>query len=1121
MPRVRKTVEEEYEIKDEIEHALDLPDTFIGSIKPSEQELYILDKENKLIKKTIEIIPGLYKIYDEVIVNAFDHEIRMRTTEKASGKDLVTEIGIKINKETNEISVRNNGKGIPVKIHDGVKVYVPQMIFGMMRTSSNYAKDEKRFTGGKNGYGVKLCNIFSTKFVIETGDAENRLKYIQEWTNNMRTTGEPKIEKFTGKPYTQVTFIPDFNVFKCDGLSDDMIALFKKRAYDVSALTPPNVKVYLDDTLIKIKDFNKYCDLFKTSKKIHTQPSELWDLAVGLSDDCKFDSISYVNGIYTSAGGTHVDYVAKLITTKLQKWAQDNGVKRQKVKIKQEFIKDNLWIMLRATVVNPAFTSQSKEYMTTPYKEFGFNLSIDDAIIEKLAKMGILEKALAFTEFKSGALLEKTSGKQVRTLNIPKLDDANHAGKKDKSSQCTLILTEGDSAKALAISGLSVIGRDYYGVYPLRGKIKNVRNTKESKIADSQIIETLVKIMGLNYKLKYETNEEYKTLRYGHIMIFTDQDLDGFHIKGLIMNWIHYFWPNLLKRRDFVSSLPTKIIEAKLGKDVLPFYTIRAYKDWTETIEPSKLKKYSIKYYKGLGTSTAVEAKEYFKEYNKNLIHYFIEDDKDNDSIKMAFDDSRSDDRKSLVINIDPHEVLDATDKKVNLSSFVKKELAHFSNYDCERSIPNIMDGQKTTQRKVLWAFIKRNVTKEIKVVQASGLVMQETNYHHGDMSLNKTIIGLAQNYVGSNNINILTPSGQFGTRLVGGADHASPRYIFTCLESIVSKIFIPVDNNLLTFKDDDGMLVEPEYFVPIIPMILVNGVVGIGSGYSSTIPSYNPLDLIKSIKILLDDPNADLPDLTPYYRNFTGKIVKDNKSEKFIILGLYNRRKNIININELPVGVWTSDYEEYLMSLETEGENKGKKTKRILKGHTTKCTEDKINFTLEFMPDVVESMNDVELTKLLKLQKTIGCTNMHLYNSKLIITKYESPNDILREFFDVRMDYYQRRYDYLLKSYEDKHFKLNARATFILAFVEKRIELRNKSTEEITAQLEKIELPKIDDSYEYYLTSINLKSLTMEKVAELKKQVGDIENEIKILKSKTLKDLYLEDLKNLEECLA
>jgi DNA topoisomerase-2 len=325
-----------------------------------------------------------------------------------------------------------------------------------------------------------------------------------------------------------------------------------------------------------------------------------------------------------------------------------------------------------------------------------------------------------------------------------------------------------------------------------------------------------------------------------------------------------------------------------------------------------------------LGTSTGKEFREYF-ESQKTVALTHTGEQSDNSS-DMVFNKKRSEDRKEWLSNYDRTAFLDTDKSTVPFEEFIDREMIHFSKYDCARSIPNLMDGLKTSLRKILYsAFKKGNLSKEIKVAQFSGYVSEHSGYHHGEASLNGAIVGMAQDFVGSNNVNLLMPNGQFGTRLQGGKDSASERYIFTQLNPITRFIYKTSDDQVLTYNDDDGMSVEPVHYVPIIPMILVNGSKGIGTGFSTDVASYNPLTLIDNILMALDNETLCLPydceQMIPYYEGFKGSIVPLNSDgcRKYLIKGAYEKiNDNSIRVTELPIGYWTDDFKQHLENLIT-----------------------------------------------------------------------------------------------------------------------------------------------------------------------------------------------------------
>ena len=446
------------------------------------------------------------------------------------------------------------------------------------------------------------------------------------------------------------------------------------------------------------------------------------------------------------------------------------------MKITPAIIKDNLVFFVNSVIENPAFSSQTKDTLTTKVVKFGSSYKVNDAFIKKLMKSGIMNLAIQLAKVKEESQIKKQDGsKTVRLKGIPKLEDANFAGGK-KSKNCALILTEGDSAKAFAMAGLAVIGRNNYGVFPLKGKLLNVREASVKQRMGNEEIANLSKIIGFKHNVDYKKDEEYDKLRYGKIIILTDQDVDGSHIKGLLINYIQCLYPGLVERNGFITSLSTPIVKAFKGKEEKIFYNLTEYDKWKEGKTNWK-----IKYYKGLGTSTSKEAKEYFHNIESKLVLYKWSDDEDLNAITLAFEKSRADDRKKWLLNYDKDEILENSEKNVSYENFINLELKHFSNDDNMRSIPCMIDGLKPSQRKILFGSYLRNLDKdEVKVSQLAGFVSDKACYHHGEASLMGAIVGMAQNYVGSNNVNILVPNGQFGTRLKGGKDSASPRYIWT-----------------------------------------------------------------------------------------------------------------------------------------------------------------------------------------------------------------------------------------------------------------------------------------------------------------------------------------------------
>ena len=1132
-----------------MEHILALPDTYIGSIEPQKINSYIYDG-TKMNMEDLVYIPGLLKIFDEVIVNAIDHSMRLKAEEQKGKEDIkhVKNIKVNIDKITGMISVYNDGNGIDIKKHsDYGNKWVPELIFGELLTSTNYDKGEEKIWGGKNGYGSKLANIFSTQFTIETVDHYSKKIYTQTFRNNMTQRDEPIVKAYSKLPYTQITFIPDYKKFGIDNITDDIYKLFHRRVIDACATTNKDVAVTFNGTKLTIKDFEKYCDLFLDKKEqpnIYESCGERWEVVASISKSGTYEQLSFVNGINTIKGGKHIEYITNMITKNLV----DMTMSKKKKTIKTQHIKDNLFVFVKALIVNPSFDSQSKETLTTPVAKFGSKCDLSDKFYEKLYKSGIIDKALSITEFYDKKKLVKTDGKKLSRIIVPKLDDANLAGTK-QSQECTLILTEGDSAKTMAIAGLSVIGRDRYGVFPLRGKILNVKDATLQKISDNNEITAIKKILGLEQNKKYT---DISQLRYGSIMIMTDQDHDGSHIKGLVFNIFQSMWHELYEVPGFLTSMLTPIIKATNNKkDVIEFYNMSDYEKWSET-DIAKNGNWRIKYYKGLGTSSDQEAKEYFKQMNKVT---YVYDEQADEVIDLAFNKKRADDRKLWLQSYNKDRVLDYSKKFINYKSFVDDDLIHFSNRDLQRSINHICDGLKESTRKILYACFKRRLyTNEIKVAQLSGYVSEVSAYHHGENSLQQAIVGMAQIYVGTNNINLLNPNGQFGSRCQGGQDASSARYIFTVLSKLTKLIFKEEDNIILNYQDDDGQQIEPEYYIPIIPMILVNGGIGIGTGYSTNIPQFNPSDIINICKLIceiikkskIDVKNEDdlemiysvldvleIDNITPYYLGFKGTIEKAEKNS-YVSKGIYKWIDNeTLEITELPIGTWTEDYKEFLENMITSGLNN---LKYIENHYTSK----NVRFILHFNTSVKDKISD-KVEALFKLQssKNLSINNMHLFNNEGSIQKYESTTEIIKEWAETRILKYYERKMYQIKNLEKEAKVISNKMRFILDVIAGKIQIMNKKLVDIMARLVELKYPPIDteknekdkdDEYddEYsenkkvahynYLLKMPISQLTYDRKIILEKEHKELEDKLNALKDTNIEDIWMSDLVELEK---
>ena len=1567
------SISDNYQVLSDIEHILLKPGMYVGSSQLITEDMYIIEDGN-IVKKSIKYIPALQRLYEEILLNAFDQTVR-------NGTDC-SEIHVNIDKESNTITVHNNGQGLPIVLKEELDCYIPEMVFGMLRSGSNYS-DEDRITGGTNGLGAKLANIFSTSFILETADSERKKLYVQEWKNNMSEKSDPKITSLgRKKPYTIITFQPDLKYFKIKTLTDDMIALMEKRLIDIGFASHAKIKTFYNGENKTIKKTEDYMKLYCTNEQQYDtfmvdSTCERWTVGIMLSSN-GFNHASFVNGIHTSLGGSHVDHVMASISKEVIE-----KLKTKKIEIKPSDVKNKLFVFLKSTIVNPIFDSQTKECLKMTKSKFGSEYIMSDTFKRKLLNSDLLKLMMNVSESKLLKDLSKTSGtKTSRLIGIKGLEDANFAGT-SKSSQTKLILTEGLSAKTFAMSAITVIGRDRFGIFPLKGKPLNVRGTAIAKVTANAEICNIVKILGLKYGEKYT---DLTSLRYGGVIALADSDVDGNHICSLILNIFHYFWPELLAM-GYLGFCSTPIVKVYQKKETLTFYTLNDYESW---LEQNTTKQIKTKYFKGLGTSTAAEAREALENIDTKIIT-FDSDELVNQTVNLAFDKKQTNERKLwLMERYDPKANINRKLRDVSISDYINKELIHFSYYDNQRSIPNVMDGLKPSQRKILYTAIKYLTNSEMKVAQFGAKVAEKTDYHHGEASLMGAVVNMAQTYVGSNNINLLEPKGAFGcldpdteillwsgklkkakdieigeqlvgddgtkrivqkltdgiddmfkitlsngmefiansqhkltlryrphkqiywkensktwtfsyfdhncmniksksistiesgstttynkskltkdaaflqinsdanniiaseiidikicdymklsksnkdkmqslvnsniidweytpveidpyvlgiwlgdgnsdasgiagsdieiiqayalwldtigcelvhdkngkdhenshysvrtktkishrtsigdmnhsketcigcqtstydleicnwkfekvdnynivcegvasngmrrndlsphreilkqlnlyknkhipdhyiknnkdirlqllagiidadgcvkyqtdtklltgieisqsnrlrsqliddiytivislgfkghigylgvgsktskdedmsmktlfitgdnldtipmrvarkqiksytrtrntygcafkvellgkgkfngweldgnhrfllkngiithnSRITGGSDAASPRYIFTQLSDIAKKIFDSRDSQLLNYLESDGMSIEPEWFAPVIPMILVNGAIGIGSGFSTEVLQYNPVDICNYLSTMLED-NKPAKNLKPWYKGFNGSIER-LASGKYRTIGCYefNDTKRSLTITELPIGVWTDDYKDFIEAMFADKDDST--IADIRYGNSDVIVNIEIIITPREYGKIREMDVDDILNKF-KLSSKLSCTNMYLFNHEGTITKYNNVYEILKEFYLIRLDFYIKRRDAIITVLKYELMILSNKVKFIEHVKAGKIKLQKIDDKSLLAYLinnefdqdhgvygEPIDTPTLKEFA--YMIDMPIRSITNENAEKFKQQQISKQEELDRIIAQTAKDMWKLDLQSVVE---
>ncbi|KAH6659693.1 DNA topoisomerase [Truncatella angustata] len=1156
-PAKKKSATETYQKLTQLEHIIKRPDTYIGSVERTEQQMWVFDKEqDRMVFRKVNFVPGLYKIFDEILVNAADNKQRDPN---------MKQMKVKVNREAGEITVENDGKGIPVEMHEKEGVLIPELVFGHLLAGSNFDDDEKKTVGGRNGYGAKLCNVFSTEFTLECQDSKNGKRYKQTWHDNMGKMDKAKVTSNKSADFVRVTFKPDFDRFGMpDGIDDDLEALINRRVYDMAG-TVRGVKVFLNDTHLKL-DFKKYCEMYAKSiaeergseEGVEPKASVIledskghprWEIAFSVSNG-SFQQVSFVNSIATTQGGTHVNYIADMICNSLL--AHLNKKKKGHA-LKANHVKNHIFIFVNCLVTNPAFTSQTKEQLTTKSSQFGSKCLLTEKFMKDIAKTDAITNIIDFAERKADKMMAKSDGNKRSRINNAKLVDANLAGTK-YGHECTLILTEGDSAKSLAVAGRAILDPDRIGVFPLRGKMLNVRDASIDQITKNQEIQNIKQFLGLKHKTHYT---DTKSLRYGHLMIMADQDHDGSHIKGLLINFLQVQFPSLLQIPDFFREFITPIVKIWQGPNpkkpqkLISFFTQPQYENWKGQHQ-AELKKWQYKYYKGLGTSSNEDAQVYFTNLDDHLKEFDVMKAEEAELFELAFSKKKADARKEWLGNFVPGTFLDHSSKAITYDDFVNRELILFSMADNMRSIPSMIDGLKPGQRKVLFACLKRNLIKDKKVVELAGYVSEQTAYHHGEVSLQQTIVALAQNFVGSNNVNILEPSGNFGSRLAGGSDAASARYIHTRLSPFARKIFSPLDEPNLENNVEDGKRIEPKVYAPVIPMLLVNGGEGIGTGWSTSIPNHHPMDIVKNLRRRMGrlDDNDEQPfePMTPWFRGWKGtpSAAGPYRYQFDGIASVDEKKKNEVLVTELPIRMWTDDFKAKL-----EDVLKAEKTPSWIKDYKEFNDHKNVHFEIQVDDKTAAALQGPNAQELLlekfKLQKQVPTSNLVAFDTRGMIRKYETIDEIMEEYYVFRLKLYKERKAHWLGVLNGDLKKLSNQARFIKEIMDNKLVVNRKKKQVVVDELrackydafpknsdtkktkadedevdaegeEEIETESDAGARDYdYLLSMPIWSFTQERLDRLMDQMNKKKFEHDELEAKSEKDLWCADLDEFE----
>ena len=580
-----------YKKLSDIEHVLLRPGMYVGSIKSKTEPVSILvSKKFKILNVTFN--PAFIKIFDEIVSNAVDEH--RRNTKK------LNKLEVLCNPDKGAILVKDNG-GIVVKKHPIHNEWIPELIFSNLKAGSNFDDSEDRLVAGTNGVGSTLTNIFSKVFRVKTCDGKQTFE--QKFSNNMTEREPASVKKVAPrkKGYTEIAFIPDFERFGMNGIDEDHMKMLEKRVIDLAACNP-KLKVLFNKKDYSFKSFKEYCELH--SEDTIYQENNRWKIGVAPSNG-SMQQISFANSVGTTDGGTHVDYIANQIVTHLRSLIK----KKHKIDVRPQEIKNHIFIFVQADIVNPIFSSQTKEKLITEQKQFGSTFEFSKEVIKKIASSEIVDRILDWAQQKAIAEEKKQLRKLNKTLQKGKVLKLIDAKARTKRSECTLAIFEGDSASS---AFRKYREPKYQGAFPLRGKFINVTGLAPLKVAKNKEVTALLSSIGL------QLGEPVKNTRYGKILIYSDADPDGDSIAGLLINFFGRYWPEMFES-EMICRVITPLVVAKKGDDKKSFYSNEEFDAWSR--KASNIKGWEIEYKKGLA---ALEDDEY-KEIIQNPKFFVIE----------------------------------------------------------------------------------------------------------------------------------------------------------------------------------------------------------------------------------------------------------------------------------------------------------------------------------------------------------------------------------------------------------------------------------------------------------------------------------------------------------------
>lgn len=1028
------------------QEAVVLKDWAAGTVDVVETTDFLLT-DGKLCVKTFKYPPAWLKAFvDEPVVNAIDHYIRCY-----AGGHPVSTLRVDFD-QTGRITIYNDGPGIEIQYHSVAKMYVPELIYGVLHQGEHAIKAGESITGGTNGIGAKLGNCFSKMFMVETVSGDKI--YIQRWRDNMNIVDPPLIKNLNElssvdkRPHTKLVIMPDYTgLFKYQAFTQEQYELFDQiiatRLLFAAAFASyanrvrggkQPLRVEYNGRSVSCSGMDDIARRLCPDSTVHTtlaQPTgdvfkHPWEVTA-IIDDCLPDKLrlfSNVNGMIVRLGA-HFDYMTGELREHIRSQV-GKAFKDGNAKLPKQYFKNNVVLLINCHVPNARWKGQAKDILDIPddtRKQLKYTVdrrflqqlsdSVKDIIMSSMLQRGPRRTKNEFEEKYKPASMTKRSNWQ------------KHA------PRCHLLCAEGDSAEAQIRIGITErLNTDYYGTLIMRGVIINARKEsavitaggvdyvkKMPKLEKNKFVNALSNIVGLNCKLKYDPasatyRQEMRQLRYHNIVVCVDQDEDGMNILGLFLNMFERFWPKLLAA-GFIKWWQTPIVRAypKRGGTIVKFYNDTDYTNWLQAGDRSG---YDIRYYKGLGTHDRAEVLSMCTEFNEHLCELRTTD-LTRSRFEVFYGKASVLRKQELSKPFTPmsaeakHARL--THKRADCDEILNYEVNESQRYNISRKLDNAADGMNLCGRKIFdgsfRAFGSRN--KPMKVSQLCGYISADMGYHHGEASLATSITGKAFIGVGGKQLPQLIPLSNFGTRSQGGADAASPRYIMTRFNQRLNNILYPIeDYPNLTFTYTEGARTEPVCYYPIIPTTCTESTHIPAHGWKMKTWARDAFDVIDNVRfMILNEDHSRLLPMRPDTFGWKGRIGYIGGIEASFGTYYYNEHQNMIVITELPLRTWTDPYIEKELIPKLEGS--------IVYDYDNKSNDVNIRIEITLKPGAYELLENMGtpycdgIEEYFKLRAKMTRSLNYLGRDKEVL-EFKSYDDLVRYWFPLRQDFYNRR---------------------------------------------------------------------------------------------------------------